>query len=54
MSEKQKALQSLLDKTVDGKKIFGASFAIMKDNFNWLGASGNLSTEQAYFIASTT
>lgn len=54
MTEKEKSLQTILDKTVDNKKIFGTSFAIMKDNFNWLGSSGNFSIEQPYFIASTT
>lgn len=54
MTEKEKSLQTVLDKTVDRKKIFGASFAIKRDGFNWFGASGNLSTDQSYFIASTT
>jgi CubicO group peptidase (beta-lactamase class C family) len=54
MTEKQNSLQAVLDKTVDGKKIFGTSFAIKKEGFNWFGASGNISTEQPYFIASTT
>jgi CubicO group peptidase (beta-lactamase class C family) len=54
MSEKEKLMQTVLDKTVDGKKIFGTSFAVLKDSASWLGASGNISTDQAYFIASTT
>jgi D-alanyl-D-alanine carboxypeptidase len=54
MTEKQNSLQAILTKTVDEKKIFGASFAIKKDGFTWFGASGNLSTDQRYFIASTT
>jgi D-alanyl-D-alanine carboxypeptidase len=48
------ALQAVLDKTVDGKKVFGASFALKKDGVTWQGASGNLTVEQPYFIASTT
>ncbi|NUO00885.1 MAG: beta-lactamase family protein [Saprospiraceae bacterium] len=52
--EKQKLLQIVLDKTVDGKKVFGASFALKKDNLTWQGSSGNLSIDQPYFIASTT
>ncbi|MBX2900154.1 MAG: serine hydrolase [Cyclobacteriaceae bacterium] len=52
--EKRNELQMILDKTVDGKKVFGASFAIKKDTFIWQGASGNLSIDQSYFIASTT
>lgn len=47
-------MQSVLDKTVDGKKVFGTSFAIKKDDLTWFGASGNMATDQSYFIASTT
>lgn len=47
-------LQSILDKTVDGKKVFGASFAVKKDDSTWMGSSGNITTNQPYFIASTT
>ncbi len=54
MTEKENSLQAVLDKTVDGKKIFGTSFAIKKGGFTWFGASGNLSDKQPYFIASTT
>jgi D-alanyl-D-alanine carboxypeptidase len=53
-TEKEKSLQTILDSTVDGKKVFGTSFAIKKDNLFWNGASGNLSKDQPYFIASTT
>jgi len=54
LSEKEKSFQAVLDKTVDGKKIFGTSFAIKKDTLIWQGASGDFSIDQAYFIASTT
>jgi D-alanyl-D-alanine carboxypeptidase len=54
MIEKEHILQAILDKTVDGKKIFGTSFGIKKGDFTWFGASGNLSIDQSYFIASTT
>lgn len=47
-------LNAILDKTVDGKRVFGASFAVKKGNSSWLGASGNLTAHQPYFIASTT
>lgn len=50
----EKSFQVILDKTVDGKRVFGTSFAIKKDTLTWQGASGNLSKEQSYFIASTT
>ncbi len=49
-----KDLQAVLDKIVDNKKIFGASFALKKDNWVWQGASGNFNINQSYFIASTT
>ncbi len=52
--EKEKLLQTILDKTVDDKKVFGTSFAIKKDTFVWNGASGNFLKDQPYFIASTT
>ncbi len=51
---KELKLQKILDKAVDNKKVFGASFAIKKDGFVWSEASGNLSKEQPYFIASVT
>lgn len=53
-TEKEKSLQAVLDKTVDGKKVFGTSFAIKKDAWVWRGAAGNLASDQPYFIASTT
>jgi len=53
-TEKEKSFQTILDKIVDGKKVFGTSFAIKKDTLVWYGASGNLTIDQAYFIASTT
>jgi len=53
-SEKEKSLQAVLDKTIDGKKVFGTSFAIKNGTFIWQGASGDLTIDQPYFIASTT
>lgn len=53
-TKKEKSLQAVLNNIVDGKKVFGASFSIKKDNTVWLGSSGNMSTDQPYFIASTT
>jgi CubicO group peptidase (beta-lactamase class C family) len=53
-SEKEKLLQFVLDKAVDGKKVFGTSFAFKKDTITWIGSSGNLSIDQPYFVASTT
>jgi CubicO group peptidase (beta-lactamase class C family) len=54
MTEKGNSLQAVLDKTVDGKRIFGTTFTIKKEGSTWFGASGNLTNEQPYFIASTT
>jgi CubicO group peptidase (beta-lactamase class C family) len=54
MTEKEKSMQTVLEKTVDGEKVFGTSFAIKKDDSTWIGASGNISIDQSYFIASTT
>lgn len=48
------SLQNILDKVVDDKKVFGTSFAIKKDDLIWQGASGDLTTDRPYFIASTT
>jgi len=53
-SNQQEKFQRILNKTVDNKKVFGTSFAIKKDTQVWNGASGNLSIDQPYFIASTT
>jgi len=53
-TEKDKSLQTVLDKVVDGKKVFGTSFAFKKDEVTWQGASGNLTMDRPYFIASTT
>ncbi|WP_297691263.1 serine hydrolase [uncultured Eudoraea sp.] len=54
MANKEESLQKVLDKRVDGRKVFGTSFAVKKDGFVWYGNSGNFSPNQSYFIASTT
>lgn len=54
MTEREKSMQSVLDKTVAGKKIFGTSFGVERDGSSWFGTSGNFATDQSYFIASTT
>ncbi len=54
MNINDKKLQAILDRIVDNNKVFGATFAIKKENSTWFGASGNLTLEQPYFIASTT
>lgn len=54
MKSKQERLQTLLDKAIDQKKVFGTSFCMKYQGQTWCGASGNLETEQPYFIDSTT
>ncbi|MCG8330332.1 MAG: beta-lactamase family protein [Chitinophagales bacterium] len=51
---KNKALQTVLDKLVDNKKVFGTSFAIKYKGEVWCSSAGNMRNDQAYFIASTT
>jgi D-alanyl-D-alanine carboxypeptidase len=53
-NKQEQSLQTVLDKIVDQKKVFGTSFAIKKDNSSWIGGSGNIASNQSYFIASTT
>ena len=54
MTGKSRVLQTILDKSIDGKKVFGTSFAIKKGEFTWAGSSGNLTIDHQFFIASTT
>ncbi len=54
MNEVRNVLQAVLERSVDGKKIFGASFALKTDSLTWSGASGDIAVDQCYFIASTT
>ena len=51
---KENSFQAVLNKIVDGKKVFGTSFALKKDTLFWQGSAGNFTTDQTYFIASTT
>jgi D-alanyl-D-alanine carboxypeptidase len=48
------ALQTILDKTVDSKKVFGANFALQYRGETWYGTAGDIQPDQPYFIASTT
>lgn len=50
----EKKLQQVLNNTTDGKKVFGACFALKKGDSVWMGSAGNLTIDQQYFIASTT
>lgn len=54
LTNRASALQAILDKTVDNKKVFGTSFSIKYKNEVWSGSSGNIENEQQFFIASTT
>lgn len=49
-------LQRLLDKTVNGKSIFGATLCVSDaaGNTHWQGGAGNLDPMRLHFIASTT
>ncbi len=49
-----KELTTILDQTVDGKKVFGTSFCVSHQGEMWCGASGNLNEESQFYIASTT
>lgn len=51
---KEKLLQSILENTIDRKKVFGTSFCVKYKDETWCGAAGNLTSEQQFFIASTT
>jgi CubicO group peptidase (beta-lactamase class C family) len=54
MNKKIEILQSILNKSVDNKNVFGTSFCIKHKSDLWCGASGNINTDSQYFIASTT
>ncbi len=47
-------MQHALDTIVNGKTIFGTSFALKQGDRSWSGVSGNIAVDQQYFIASTT
>ncbi|HED10247.1 MAG TPA: class A beta-lactamase-related serine hydrolase [Caldithrix abyssi] len=49
-----KQLQSILERSVDGRNIFGAAFALKKEDFSWAASAGDIAGEQPFFIASTT
>jgi len=54
MSHPHELLQNLLDKSVDGSRIVGLSFALSKGTKIFTGCSGNLVANKPFFIASTT
>lgn len=54
MNKKIEILQYILNKSVDNKNVFGTSFCIKHKTDLWCGASGNMNTDDPYFIASTT
>jgi D-alanyl-D-alanine carboxypeptidase len=51
---KHELLQNLLEKSVDGKKVFGVSFALARKDRGYEGGAGNLEGNKLFFIASTT
>lgn len=54
MNNIEHKLQSVLDKAVDNRKVFGTSFCVKYKEFSWCGTSGNFQKDDQYFIASTT
>ena len=46
--------QTILNKSIDNKSVFGTVLSVEKGNEKWTGAAGNLAASQPYFIASTT
>jgi D-alanyl-D-alanine carboxypeptidase len=54
MTLNQNKLQSVLDKAIDNKKIFGTSFCIKYKGETWNGCSGNIEKDRQFFIASTS
>jgi CubicO group peptidase (beta-lactamase class C family) len=46
--------QTIINKTIDNKSVFGTVLTVAKGNEQWTGSAGNLTNEQPYFIASTT
>lgn len=56
MSEAHAALQRVLDRTVDGRRVFGAAacVATRDGQRRFAGGAGNLDATRAFFIASTT
>lgn len=47
-------LQSIIQKNIDDKSVFGTVISIKQGAESWTGAAGNLQVSQPYFIASTT
>lgn len=54
MNDKWNALQDILGRSIDNKKIFGTSFSIRYKDEKWCGSAGNMDCDTPYFIASTT
>lgn len=47
-------LDKILQSTVNGKSVFGATLSIERAGEKWTGSAGNMRVDQPYFIASTT
>lgn len=47
-------IQTILNKSIDNKSVFGTVLTVENGNEHWTGAAGNITTSQSYFIASTT
>lgn len=53
-TQKAAKLQQLLDKDLDGRQFTGNQFAIAYQGQLWQGSAGDMTNNQAFFIASTT
>lgn len=49
-----KSFQTILNKSIDNKSVFGTILSVEKGSEKWTGAAGNLMSSQQYYIASTT
>lgn len=54
LANKSTALQEILNKTVDNKKVFGTTFCVKHNDELWCGSAGDMDNERQFFIASTT
>lgn len=52
--EKQIKIQSIIDKSIDSKNIFGIRLSVKNDEFDFSGYSGDFKINEPYFIASVT
>lgn len=54
IAQKMNYIQNILDSSIRNKDIFGISLSVSNSKTNWSGVSGDLKSNDRYFIASTT